>query len=50
MKGDPVPIQPAKSPRERFMELGKKIMSASKDEVDAQDKKWRGRKKRRPKR
>ena len=49
MKDEPVPLT-AKSPKERFYELGHKIMTVPKEEVDARDKTWRARKRKKPKR
>lgn len=46
MRGDPpLPVSQDKSPRERFVELGTKIMSVPKSELDARDKRWHSRKK-----
>jgi hypothetical protein len=50
MKDDPRPETTAKSPKARFMELGAKIMSVPKAEIDARDKTWRTDKTRRAKR
>jgi hypothetical protein len=40
MKDEPVPLT-SKSPKERFYELGHKVMTVPKDEVEAREKKWR---------
>jgi len=39
MKDEPIRLS-AKSPKERFHELGSKLMTVPKDEIDALDKKW----------
>lgn len=46
MKTDPLPPLRGTDPRERFLELGKKIMAVSKTEVDAREKKWQQARKR----
>jgi hypothetical protein len=40
MKDEPVPLA-AKTPRSRFFELGTKIMSAPKDEIERREAEWR---------
>jgi hypothetical protein len=48
MKVDPSSDTSRKSPEQRFAELGRKIMSVPKAEVDARDKAWQaGRKRKR---
>lgn len=39
MKGDPSPSA-AKNPRDRFFDVGRKIMTTPKAEVEARDKAW----------
>jgi hypothetical protein len=46
MKDEPVPLA-AKSPKERFYELGHKIMTVPKDVIDARDKAWKNTRRRR---
>jgi hypothetical protein len=46
MKGDSPPPD-GKTPHERFIELGKKVMSVPRSEVAAQEKKWQRTRKRR---
>lgn len=46
MKDDPPPPD-GKSPHERFLALGKKVMATPRAEVAALEKKWRTRKRRR---
>jgi hypothetical protein len=49
MKDEPVPLT-AKSPKERFYELGHKLMTVPKERIDARDKVWRAQRKKRKKR
>lgn len=42
----PLPISQDKSPRDRFVELGMKLMAVSKAEIVALEKKWQSRKRR----
>jgi hypothetical protein len=49
MKDERLPLE-SKSPKARFQELGSKLLAVPKDEIDARDKTWRQRKKRRTKR
>ena len=49
MKDEQLPLE-AKSPKARFDELGSKLLSVPKDEIDARHKKWHESKKRKPKR
>jgi hypothetical protein len=47
MRDDPPPpVSLDKSPHERFTELGRKLMAVPKSEMDAREKKWRTRKRR----
>jgi hypothetical protein len=45
MKDERLPLE-SKSPKARFQELGSKLLSVPKDEIDARDKKWRSQKQR----
>jgi hypothetical protein len=49
MKSEPIPLS-AKSPRERFTELGTKVMSVSKEEIEKREKTWRAQRRRKKKR
>jgi hypothetical protein len=40
MKNEPLPLA-GKTPRERFTELGSKVLSVSKDEIEKREKEWR---------
>ena len=48
MKDEPLPLS-ARSPRNRFFELGRKVMTVPKDEIDSREKAWQQtRRKKRP--
>jgi hypothetical protein len=49
MKPEPPPVLRSETPHDRFVELGKKIMAASKADVDAREKKWQQARKQRRK-
>jgi hypothetical protein len=49
MKNEPIPLS-AKTPRERFTELGTKVLSVSKEEIEKREKAWRSKKQRKARR
>jgi hypothetical protein len=50
MKDEPTPPLGGKTPHDRFLELGKKLMAVTRTEVVEQEKKWQSSKQHRKKR
>jgi hypothetical protein len=48
MKSEPLPLT-GKSPRERFNELGTKVLSVSKEEIEKREKEWKKNRRKKPK-